>query len=83
MVPEFENACKTAELNKVIGPVKTQFGYHIIRVDSRIPAGTMKFEEAKEIIRQQLLPQRQKSVFDAYVENLRKEFNIKIYLDNL
>jgi parvulin-like peptidyl-prolyl isomerase len=83
MVPEFENACKTAELNKVIGPVKTQFGYHIIRVDGRTPAGTMKFEDVQDNIRKQLLPQKQKEVFDAYVETLRKEFNVKVYQDNL
>jgi peptidyl-prolyl cis-trans isomerase C len=83
MVPEFENACKTAELKKVVGPVKTQFGYHIIRVDSRTSAETMKFEDVQDNIRKQLLPQKQKEVFDAYVETLRKEFNVKVYQDNL
>ena len=83
MVAEFENACKTAEIGKIVGPVKTQFGYHIIRVDSRTDAGTMKFEEVQENIRRQLLPQKQKEAFDAYVEALRKEFNVKVYQDNL
>ena len=83
MVAEFENACKTAEIGKVIGPVKTQFGYHIIRVDGRTPAGTMKFEEVQDNIGKQLLPQKQKEAFDAYVEALRKEFNVKVYQDNL
>ena len=83
MVPEFENACKSAEIGKISGPVKTQFGYHIIRVDSRTPAGTMKLEDVKENIRNQMLPQKQKEVFDAYVESLRKEFNVKVYQENL
>ncbi|MBR4329054.1 MAG: peptidylprolyl isomerase [Candidatus Riflebacteria bacterium] len=83
MVPEFENACKTAEIGKVTGPVKTQFGYHIIRVDGRTPAGTMKLEDVQENIRKQILPQKQKEAFDAYVETLRKEFNVKVYQDNL
>ena len=83
MVAEFENACKTAEIGKITGPVKTQFGYHIIRVDSRTPAGTMKLEEVQENIRRQLLPQKQKEAFDAYVNALRKEFNVKVYQDNL
>lgn len=83
MVAEFENACKTAEIGKIAGPVKTQFGYHIIRVDSRTDAGTMKLEEVQENIRRQLLPQKQKEAFDAYVSALRKEFNVKVYQDNL
>jgi peptidyl-prolyl cis-trans isomerase C len=32
MVPEFENAAFGAKAGKVAGPVKTQFGYHLILV---------------------------------------------------
>ena len=32
MVPEFEAAAFAAEKGAVIGPVKTQFGYHVIKV---------------------------------------------------
>ena len=84
MVPEFEEACKKAEVGKIVGPVKTPFVYHIIRVDDRIPAsGTKPFEDVKEDIRNQLLPKKQKEIFDAYEEALRKEFKVKIYPENL
>ena len=33
MVPEFETAAFGAEVGKVVGPIKTQFGYHLILVD--------------------------------------------------
>ena len=81
--PEFEKACKEGEIGKVVGPVKTQFGYHLIRVDSRTPAGTRKFEDVQEDIRSQLLPQKQKEAFDAYVAALRNEFKVKVYQENL
>ena len=35
MVPEFDEVVFTGDLNKVLGPVKTQFGYHLIEVTSR------------------------------------------------
>lgn len=35
MVPEFEKAAFEEEVGKVIGPVKTQFGYHVIRVTGK------------------------------------------------
>jgi peptidyl-prolyl cis-trans isomerase C len=35
MVPEFDSVVFTAEVGKVQGPVKTQFGYHLIEVTSR------------------------------------------------
>ncbi len=33
MVKEFENACFNAKKGDIVGPVKTQFGYHIIKVE--------------------------------------------------
>lgn len=32
MVPEFERACFSGKKGDVLGPVKTQFGYHIIKI---------------------------------------------------
>ncbi|MCA0452798.1 MAG: peptidylprolyl isomerase [Chloroflexi bacterium] len=34
-VKEFQEAVKTAEIDAIVGPVKTQFGYHIIQVRAR------------------------------------------------
>ena len=35
MVPEFDAVVFSADLNKVHGPVKTQFGYHLIEITER------------------------------------------------
>ena len=35
MVPEFDTVVFTAEIGKVHGPIKTQFGYHLIEITSR------------------------------------------------
>ena len=35
MVPEFDAVVFSAPLNEVQGPVKTQFGYHLLEVTSR------------------------------------------------
>jgi peptidyl-prolyl cis-trans isomerase C len=35
MVPEFDEVVFTGELNRVLGPVKTQFGYHLLLVTKR------------------------------------------------
>lgn len=35
MVKEFDEVVFSGELNKVLGPVKTQFGYHLLEITSR------------------------------------------------
>lgn len=35
MVPEFDQVVFSAPLNEVQGPVRTQFGYHLLEVTSR------------------------------------------------
>ena len=35
MVPEFDKVVFNEEIGKVHGPVKTQFGYHLIEITSR------------------------------------------------
>lgn len=35
MVKEFDQAVFTGEVGKVLGPIQTQFGYHLLEVTSR------------------------------------------------
>ena len=49
MVPEFDHVVFTGELNKVLGPVKTQFGYHLLEVTSRTEATQHKHQTADSL----------------------------------
>ena len=35
MVPEFEDACFNGKKGDIVGPVKTEFGYHIIKINDQ------------------------------------------------
>ena len=52
MVKEFEDAAFTQEIGAIGEVVKTQFGYHVIRVDAKEPAGVTTFDEVKDQLRQ-------------------------------
>ncbi len=54
-------------------PVKTQFGFHIIRVDDMRDAQLPKIEEVKPQILQQLMQQKS----NAYIEELRAKARIE------
>ena len=69
MVPEFEDAAFELELEKISEPVKTQFGYHLIKVDAKNEPKTSEFDEVKDKIVQQLIQQSQeKKYVDARFE---------------
>lgn len=74
MVKEFENAAFKAEVDKVTGPVKTQFGYHLIKVTARQEAKQMQFEEIKDSIRQDMIQRKQNDAYNEKVKALRDQY---------
>jgi peptidyl-prolyl cis-trans isomerase D len=58
MVPEFEQAAFTLGIGAISDLVKTQFGYHIIKVVEKQPAHTQTFEEVENLIRPTLLQRK-------------------------
>lgn len=77
MVPEFEKAAFEGEVGKVIGPVQTQFGYHLIRVEDKKEGSTIPFEQVKDQIHQQLIQTKQKEVYDAKVKELESKYGVE------
>ena len=73
-VPEFSEALAKLEKGKMTEtPVKTQFGYHIIRLDDTREAQLPKFDEVKPQIAQQLTQQK----LAKYQEDLRAKAKVE------
>ena len=74
MVAEFEQAAFDAEIGQVIGPVQTQFGYHLIQVTEKTEATAIAYEEVAAQIREDLLRQKQNEAYSAKVKQLRAKY---------
>jgi peptidyl-prolyl cis-trans isomerase SurA len=70
MVPEFEKAAYALEVGRVSAPVRSPFGWHLIRVDERVQAA--KTDNAgTEQVRQKLYEQEVERQFLSYIEELK------------
>ncbi len=78
MVPEFEKAAFEAVVNEVSEPVKSQFGYHLIKVTEKQESREKTFEEARAEIEQKLLSSKQQSAYVNHVDNLKKKYKVEI-----
>jgi parvulin-like peptidyl-prolyl isomerase len=61
MVPEFEKAAFTAPVGEISEPIKTQFGYHLVKVENR---KSKTFDEVKDEIAKQMKPQQAQQQVD-------------------
>jgi parvulin-like peptidyl-prolyl isomerase len=77
-VPEFGAAARTRPVGKVGAPVKTSYGYHLIKVESRKPAREIPFEEAKGHAEKLAQQERQGLVWNELMNDLRKEISFEL-----
>lgn len=78
MVPEFEKAAFELELGVVSEPVKTQFGYHIIEVQSKQQAETQPFDKVKDMIKSNLVQERQNFKYMNFIDELKQKYSVEI-----
>src|SRR5215210_390858 len=76
-VPDFEEAAFGAKQGEIVGPVKTQFGYHILEVTEVKPEQTRSLQEVESQIRSQLATEKQSEVFSKWVEEQKKKRDVK------
>ena len=77
MVKEFDEAVFTAEVGKVIGPVKTDFGYHLIRVDELTGGEQSEFAEVYPQIMQQLTTEKQNKKYMAVRQEMIEKYGLE------
>jgi peptidyl-prolyl cis-trans isomerase C len=80
MVPEFADATFSQKINEVSQPVRTQFGWHVIKVTDKKEAGLVPFAEVKDQIVAYLKNNEQRQAVDSVLSKLKGAAKIETFL---
>ncbi len=76
-VPSFEEAVFNARQGEIVGPVESEFGYHLIEVTEIKEQSTQPLSEVETQIREQLSTDEQAQKFSAWVQEQKEQRDVK------
>ena len=78
IIPEIEEVVFALEVEELSEVIKTDFGFHILKITEKKAEAVKALEEVKEDIIQTLLPNKQKEAFENLLEELKGKAEIEI-----
>ena len=80
MVPEFDKAMTSATVGQLSEPFQTTFGWHILKVQAKRPAGTATLAEIKDNLSRWLLNKKTDSAIQKILEEAKASMKIEVFL---
>ncbi len=77
--PTFDEAVSKLEINQVSDVVKTEYGFHIIKLLEKRPPEYAEFKEMEGVIQEHLFNEAAESKVQAYLEDLRRKAKIETF----
>ncbi|WP_419886961.1 peptidylprolyl isomerase [Neobacillus niacini] len=83
MVTEFEDVAFAMQVNEISEPVKTDYGYHIIKVEEKKEAKEANFDDSKAEIKETLIDQKVETEYSTWLEEKKKDYDIENSLESV
>lgn len=80
MVPEFANAAFSQKVGVVGEPVRTEYGWHLIKVADKKPAGTAAFDDVKKQLTAYLEKDKQRKAVQELLKSMKDSAKIETTL---
>jgi len=79
-LPAFTKAAFAQEVGKIGAVVRTELGFHIIKVESRSPARQPELAEVKDQVREGMLQRKRGEIMRQYVDECRRAAKIELLI---
>lgn len=83
LLPDLDKAVFNATSGAVIGPISTKSGWHILKVEQRLPTEVPAFESVKDKLRKDASDETWQRDYRAYIQRLRNDAFIQINEANI
>ena len=80
MVPEFADAAFSQEIGTIGEPVRSQFGWHVIKVTDKKEAGKVPFDDVKDQIKAFLQSNEQRQAVQKVLQGLKESAKVETFL---
>ena len=79
MVPEFDTAVFSMTVGEVTAePVKTQFGYHLIKLNSKSESSVMPYEEIAPQLTDMVLGEKRREAYEKKINQLKILYPVEL-----
>ncbi len=77
-VPEFEKVVFSMKKGEISDPVKTPFGYHVIRLNDRVEPRLRELKAVKGVVEERLVLEKRSQAFKELVQKLKGNVKIEV-----
>lgn len=78
MVPEYDAVSFAMEIGEISQPVKTQFGYHLIKLNEKTEGKSVQYEEVKNQVATELQRKKQNEAYFNKLQELKSKYKVEI-----
>ncbi|MFN4131617.1 MAG: peptidylprolyl isomerase [Caldimicrobium sp.] len=78
-IPEFEEKVFKLKIGEISEPIRSPYGFHIVKVVKKVPPSQLPYEKVREKIKEDIKVEKERALLEKYIEELSKRYSPKIY----
>ncbi len=82
-IPEFEREIFKLKVGEISKPIRSPYGYHIVKVEKKVPAEILSFDKVKNLVEEDYRREQEKILVENLIKELRQIYQPKIYLETI